>query len=530
MDSKYSRELSDEDEVKKKTDRHRHSCRKRDIGQRGCREDDSDSNDAKEEYGSRWHESKDAYSDEDQTKVRISEKNDGHIHERWQSEDGRKNASRQSPGEGYERIDRDRNRHDRYERRQGDNKRREPERGDQKEPLQNIDKDEQRMGRDKNRHNRNRMHHNENQQREQERVDRKESYRSSDENEQRDDKDKDKKKHDRDRRHQGKNLQEDRGDRNESYRSFGENEERMDRDKNRHDRDRRPRGENRHNREQERGDRKKSYTSSDEDERQERRHDHRRRESENGNKNVDRHLHHDSKDERVKALHRKSEHGRNWIDNDREKKHSKHDYKYRNSQDLRDKEANEQREDRRNIGDKEKAGTRTLDHPQPHRQEKQSENNLNSDALNLGKSGGVYIPPFKLARMMKEVQDKSSIEYQRLTWDALRKSINGLVNKVNATNIKNIIPELFAENLIRGRGLFCRSCMKSQMASPGFTDVFAALVSVVNTKFPEVGDLLLRRIVLQLKRAYKRNDKVEDCMTFVVYISFSLWLLQDLPF
>ncbi|XP_020521154.1 pre-mRNA-splicing factor CWC22 homolog [Amborella trichopoda] len=126
---------------------------------------------------------------------------------------------------------------------------------------------------------------------------------------------------------------------------------------------------------------------------------------------------------------------------------------------------------------------------------------------NTGRSGGVYIPPFKLAQMMKEVQDKSSIEYQRLTWDALRKSINGLVNKVNASNIKNIIPELFSENLLRGRGLFCRSCMKSQMASPGFTDVFAALVAVVNTKFPEVGNLLLRRIVLQLKRSYKRNDK-----------------------
>lgn len=125
----------------------------------------------------------------------------------------------------------------------------------------------------------------------------------------------------------------------------------------------------------------------------------------------------------------------------------------------------------------------------------------------LGRSGGVYVPPFKLAQMMKDLQDKSSLEYQRMSWDALRKSINGLVNKVNASNIKNIIPELFAENLIRGRGLFCRSCMKSQMASPGFTDVFAALVAVVNTKFPEVGNLLLRRIILQLKRAFKRNDK-----------------------
>ncbi|KAG4125616.1 hypothetical protein ERO13_D10G107150v2 [Gossypium hirsutum] len=119
------------------------------------------------------------------------------------------------------------------------------------------------------------------------------------------------------------------------------------------------------------------------------------------------------------------------------------------------------------------------------------ETNLNGDTANLGRSGGIYIPPFKLVRMMKETQDKSSDEYQRLTWDALRKSIKGLVNK----------------NLIRGRGLFCRSCMKSQMASPSFTDVFAALVTVVNTKFPEVGDLLLRKIVLQLKRAYKRNDK-----------------------
>ncbi|ONK55551.1 uncharacterized protein A4U43_UnF1770 [Asparagus officinalis] len=123
------------------------------------------------------------------------------------------------------------------------------------------------------------------------------------------------------------------------------------------------------------------------------------------------------------------------------------------------------------------------------------------------KTGGIYIPPHRLAQMMKDVEDKSSEQYQRLSWDALRKSINGLVNKVNATNIKNIIPELFSENLIRGRGLFCRSCMKSQMASPGFTDVFAALVAVVNTKFPDVGKLLLKRIVIQLRRAYKRNDK-----------------------
>lgn len=177
----------------------------------------------------------------------------------------------------------------------------------------------------------------------------------------------------------------------------------------------------------------------------------------------------------------------------RDEKERRHNDRYDDSQ--RDKA---RKEDSRKREEK-------IEVPKPKLAElNPSENN----AMALGKTGGVYIPPFKLARMMKEVEDKSSVEYQRLTWDALRKSINGLVNKVNASNIKNIIPELFAENLIRGRGLFCRSCMKSQMASPGFTDVFAALVAVINAKFPEVAELLLKRVILQLKRAYKRNDKV----------------------
>ncbi|GJS54278.1 pre-mRNA-splicing factor CWC22 [Tanacetum coccineum] len=123
------------------------------------------------------------------------------------------------------------------------------------------------------------------------------------------------------------------------------------------------------------------------------------------------------------------------------------------------------------------------------------------------KTEGVYIPPFKLDQMISNVQDKSSVEYQRIAWDALKKSINGLVNKVNGENIRNIIPELFSENLIRGKGLFCRSCVKSQMASPCFTDVIAAMAAVVNSKFPDVGHLLLRRVVFLFDLAYKRNDK-----------------------
>lgn len=50
--------------------------------------------------------------------------------------------------------------------------------------------------------------------------------------------------------------------------------------------------------------------------------------------------------------------------------------------------------------------------------------------------------------------------------------------------------------------------MKAQMASRGFTDVYAALIAVVNTKLPENGELILKRIVIQFRRSIKRNDKV----------------------
>lgn len=125
------------------------------------------------------------------------------------------------------------------------------------------------------------------------------------------------------------------------------------------------------------------------------------------------------------------------------------------------------------------------------------------------KSGGVYVPPARLRALQAAAsEDKASPEYQRLSWDALRKSITGIVNRVNIGNIKMVVPELFAENLIRGRGLLARSLMKAQSSSLPFTPVFAALVAIMNTKLPQVGELILTRLVSQFRRSFKRNDKV----------------------
>ena len=62
--------------------------------------------------------------------------------------------------------------------------------------------------------------------------------------------------------------------------------------------------------------------------------------------------------------------------------------------------------------------------------------------------------------MQQNITDKSSEAYQRLAWEALKKSINGLINKVNSPNIAVIVRELFAENIVRGRGLLCQSVIQ----------------------------------------------------------------------
>lgn len=71
-----------------------------------------------------------------------------------------------------------------------------------------------------------------------------------------------------------------------------------------------------------------------------------------------------------------------------------------------------------------------------------------------------------------------------------------------------IAPDLFKANLIRGRGLFARSIMKAQSAALPFTPVYSALIAVLNTRMPQLGELVLTRLIVQFRRAYKRNDKV----------------------
>jgi pre-mRNA-splicing factor CWC22 len=134
------------------------------------------------------------------------------------------------------------------------------------------------------------------------------------------------------------------------------------------------------------------------------------------------------------------------------------------------------------------------------------------------RSQGVYMPPHKLRALQAAITDRSTKEYQRMAWDALKKSINGLVNKVNTANIKFVVPELFNENLERGRGLFCQSLLKAQHASLPFTPIYACLVAICNTKLPRVGELLVKRLIMRFRKGFKRNDKAV-CLSSTMFLA-----------
>ncbi|KAI0969223.1 hypothetical protein F4678DRAFT_439764 [Xylaria arbuscula] len=157
----------------------------------------------------------------------------------------------------------------------------------------------------------------------------------------------------------------------------------------------------------------------------------------------------------------------------------------------------------------------------PTEQEKQAAAKAEYEKLLSMRSGGVYIPPARLRALQAQITDKTSAEYQRLAWDALKKSINGLINKVNTANIKHIVPEMFNENLIRGRGLFCRSIMKAQAASLPFTPVLAAMAAIINSKLPQVGELLVKRLVMQFRKSFRRNDRAVagSSTTFLAHLA-----------
>ena len=127
----------------------------------------------------------------------------------------------------------------------------------------------------------------------------------------------------------------------------------------------------------------------------------------------------------------------------------------------------------------------------------------------------VDTPGDSQAEQKEQLQQLST---QRETWQDQRRVINGTVNRLNSGTIKPLIQELFQKiNLVRLRGPLCKSVLSAAVSSPKYSDVYAAIIAVVNSKLPEVGELMVKRAILAFRRYYKQRDKA-SCQAVCVYI------------
>lgn len=80
------------------------------------------------------------------------------------------------------------------------------------------------------------------------------------------------------------------------------------------------------------------------------------------------------------------------------------------------------------------------------------------------------------------------------------------------------------------RGVFCKTILRSQLASPGLSDLFAAVIAVVGSRFPAVTELLVHRLLAQLKAGYKNQDRVLCFATarFIAHLSNQQVVTEDL--
>ena len=60
-------------------------------------------------------------------------------------------------------------------------------------------------------------------------------------------------------------------------------------------------------------------------------------------------------------------------------------------------------------------------------------------------------------------------------------------------------------------------------ASLPFTPVFASLVAIVNTKLPQVGELVLTRNISQFRKLFKQNNKVGVYFLMISFISLTTY-------
>ncbi|CAF1493680.1 unnamed protein product, partial [Rotaria sordida] len=116
-------------------------------------------------------------------------------------------------------------------------------------------------------------------------------------------------------------------------------------------------------------------------------------------------------------------------------------------------------------------------------------------------------PTAKRPRVEDSLTDKATIANQSLAWKNLETFICDQVKIVDQSNIRQIFRNLLQVNLIRGRGLLANAIIEAQKNSPKYTNVYAAFVYIINSKFPRIGKLICGRVISLYRESFVANER-----------------------
>lgn len=111
-------------------------------------------------------------------------------------------------------------------------------------------------------------------------------------------------------------------------------------------------------------------------------------------------------------------------------------------------------------------------------------------------------------------EGESPLERQRLDWVRTKRSISQLLELCDEPNVRETSIAIFQSvNLFHFKGVLVRRLMKIQRQRRHLSAVYASLVAVLNSKLPEIGELLIDRLILQFRRAFRNNNKPQCVAT-----------------
>lgn len=93
-------------------------------------------------------------------------------------------------------------------------------------------------------------------------------------------------------------------------------------------------------------------------------------------------------------------------------------------------------------------------------------------------------------------------------WARLKTSIELLIDKATKDNIPIIAVELLRLNLYKGKFFFVKKIMKSGKRHNKPAWILASIVSVINSKIPDIGLILINKMIVEFKNDYVSNKPI----------------------